>query len=105
MSRALFIVDVRDGATDRIELSHSVDRIEPMQTNAVVVGTDQEERLHFTGLRLGHRSSKVQHYSMRGASQGELRSHGFFYLPNPDRTGTIGLPVRVAFAADRLERT
>lgn len=90
----LFVVDVRGGDIDRIELPHSVDRIEPMQTNAVVIGTDESERLHFTGLRLGRWPSSVQHYSMPKASQGELRSHGFFYLPHPDRTGTFGLPVR-----------
>jgi len=90
----LFVMDVRDGVIDRIELPHSVDRIEPMHTNAVVIGTDEDERLHFTGLRLGRSPARVQHYSMPKASQGELRSHGFFYLPHPDRTGTFGLPVR-----------
>jgi hypothetical protein len=92
----LFVVGVRDGSIDRIQLPHSVNRIEPMHTNAVVVGTDRNERLHFSGLRLGRSPARVQHYSMPNASQGELRSHGFFYLPHPDRTGLLGLPVRAS---------
>ena len=32
-------------------------------------------------------------YAREGASQGELRSHGFFYKPDGDESGTIGLPI------------
>jgi hypothetical protein len=36
----------------------------------------------------------AQQYTMRDASQGELRSHGFFYKPDGARSGVLGLPVR-----------
>jgi hypothetical protein len=34
-------------------------------------------------------------YTRKGASQGKLRSHGFFYKPDGDDTGTLGLPISV----------
>jgi hypothetical protein len=65
-----------------------------MERSAVVVGTDTDSSLHFSGIRLGPWPARVQHYAIKDASQGELRSHGFFYSPNPDRTGLLGLPIR-----------
>jgi hypothetical protein len=33
-------------------------------------------------------------YSRKSASQGELRSHGFFYRSDATRSGILGLPIR-----------
>ncbi|HEY9283467.1 MAG TPA: hypothetical protein VIP46_08440, partial [Pyrinomonadaceae bacterium] len=33
-------------------------------------------------------------YTRAGASQGEMRSHGFFYRPDGPDSGTLGLPVQ-----------
>ena len=46
------------------------------------------------------------HHERRGASQGETRSHGFFYRPRGDDAGTLGLPIRRGRAAgwDQLQR-
>lgn len=81
-----------DGAV-RMPLPHGVDRIEAMGTGAVVVGTDGRD-LHFSGVRLGPRAELAHRYTRAGASQGELRSHGFFYRPESEDSGLLGLPVR-----------
>jgi hypothetical protein len=77
-----------------LKLVHGVDRIEQMGADAVVVGTDGED-LHFTGVRLGSGDGpKVAgRYTRKDASQGELRSHGFFYKPDGPDSGLLGLPV------------
>jgi hypothetical protein len=91
----VYVAAVAGGPVSTLTLPHGVDRIEVMGSDAVVVGTDGTD-LHFTGVGLGARPSLKQRYVSRGASQGELRSHGFFYRPDPDGAGggTLGLPVR-----------
>jgi hypothetical protein len=77
-----------------VQLKHGVDRIEQMGSDAVVVGTDGKN-LHFTSIRLGETAEVVGHYIREGASQGELRSHGFFYKADGQDSGTLGLPISV----------
>ncbi|HEY8411635.1 MAG TPA: beta-propeller domain-containing protein [Pyrinomonadaceae bacterium] len=91
----LFLVEwAARGNAHKIELPHGVDRIEQMGKDAVVVGTDGKD-LHFTAIRLGQQPEIASRYTRAGASQGELRSHGFFYKPETDNDGTIGLPISV----------
>jgi beta propeller domain-containing protein len=88
----LFLVEFVRGTLHRMSLPHGVDRIEQMATGAVVVGTDGKN-LHFDSVRLKPQPEIVSRYMRPGASQGELRSHGFFYKPAGDDTGTLGLPI------------
>ena len=88
----LFLVDWARGNSHQLTLPHGVDRIEQMGSDAVVVGTDGRD-LHFSSLRLGRWPEIVSRYTRKGASQGELRSHGFFYKPQGDDSGILGLPV------------
>ena len=88
----LFIVNWAHGNSHQLTLPHGVDRIEQMGADAVIVGTDGKD-LHFSSLRLGQWPEIVSRYTRKGASQGELRSHGFFYKPDGDNTGTLGLPI------------
>lgn len=90
----LFVVNWARGDSHQIVLPHGVDRIEQMGTDAVVVGTDGKN-LHFSSLRLGRWPEIVSRYTRKEASQGELRSHGFFYKPDGDDSGTLGLPISV----------
>jgi hypothetical protein len=83
----------RGGAVSRLPLSHSVDRIEALGRNAVVVGTDGRD-LHFSAVELGAEPRLRDRYTQEGASQGETRSHGFFFKPSGDDEGTLGLPIR-----------
>ena len=82
------------GEAHELSLVHGVDRIEQMGSDAVVVGTDGKN-LHFTSVRLGESPAVVDRYTRAGASQGELRSHGFFYKPDGPDSGTLGLPISV----------
>lgn len=90
----LFVVDWKRGDSHQLKLPHGVDRIEQMGADAVIVGTDGKN-LHFSSLRLGPWPEIVARYTRKEASQGELRSHGFFYKPDGDETGMLGLPISV----------
>ncbi|MDT4897257.1 MAG: hypothetical protein QOH25_2334 [Acidobacteriota bacterium] len=89
---SLFVVRWSGGATAELPLVHGVDRIEAMGSDAVVVGTDGQD-LHFTGVRLGQNPEVAHRYTRKDASQGELRSHGFFYKPDGPNSGLLGLPI------------
>jgi hypothetical protein len=91
-SSTLYIVDWRTGESDRVELTHGIDRIDQLGADAVVVGTDGRN-LHFSSIRLGRWPEVAGEYVRMGASQGELRSHGFFYKPEGADSGTLGLPI------------
>ena len=80
------------GGRFELPLAHGVDRIEAMGSDAVVVGSDGTN-LHFTSVRLGDQASVAGNYIRRDASQGELRSHGFFYKPDNAGGGLVGLPI------------
>lgn len=94
-SRTIVAVPWRGGDLATIRLAHGTDRIEVMGPDAVVIGV-REANLEFTGIRLSGRPRVVQRYSLANASQGELRSHGFFYRMDGPGGGMIGLPVREA---------
>ena len=81
------------GAPQTLALSHGVDRIEALGGDAIVVGTDGKN-LHFSPVALGPEARFAPAYTRRGASQGELRSHGFFYKAQGERSGLLGLPIR-----------
>lgn len=90
----LFMVDWARGNSHQLKLVHGVDRIEQMGTDAVIVGTDGKD-LHFSAVRLAQWPEIVSRYTRKEASQGELRSHGFFYKPDGDDSGMLGLPISV----------
>ncbi|MCM3900483.1 MAG: hypothetical protein ND866_02140 [Pyrinomonadaceae bacterium] len=90
----LYAVRWTGGEAHQLSLAHGVDRIEQMGSDAVVVGTDGKN-LHFTSVRLDESPAVVDRYTRAGASQGELRSHGFFYKPDGPDSGTLGLPISV----------
>jgi hypothetical protein len=88
----VFVYPYSGGSPFALRLVHGVDRIEAMGDGAVVIGTDGKD-LHFTSVDL-ERQAIADRYTQKGASQGELRSHGFFYKPTADGKGVLGLPVR-----------
>jgi beta propeller domain-containing protein len=90
----LYAVRWAGGEAHQLSLAHGVDRIEQMGSDAMVVGTDGKN-LHFTSVRLGESPTVVDRYTRASASQGELRSHGFFYKPDGSDSGTLGLPISV----------
>jgi len=92
----LCLVRWTDGSSHQLRLDHGTDRIEQMGHDAVVVGTDGKD-LHFTSVDLTDSPKVVGAYVRKGASQGELRSQGFFYKPDGENSGTLGLPISVPF--------
>jgi hypothetical protein len=93
--QALHAVRWAGGPADELALPHGVERIEAMGSDAVVVGAGGAD-LYFSGVRLGARTALAGRYTLPGASQGELRSHGFFYRADGEGSGMLGLPVRGA---------
>ena len=88
----LFLVRWARGDSHQLSLPHGVDRIEQMGAGAVIVGTDGRN-LHFTAVRLGDWPEVASRYTRQEASQGELRSHGFFYKADGEESGILGLPI------------
>src|SRR3989475_135775 len=90
----LYAVRWADGEIEELTIAHGVDRIEALGSDAIVVGTDGND-LHFTAIRLGQSPEVADEYVRKDASQGELRSHGFFYKPDGPSSGVLGLPISV----------
>jgi Beta propeller domain len=84
----LTVVPWRGGDLSQLALGHATERIEVMGRDAVVIGAHGNDLLA-SGIRLDGSPRVLQRLTIPEASQGELRSHGFFYRPD----GIIGLPV------------
>jgi len=91
---SLYAVRFSDGDTTELQVNHGVDRIEALGSDAIVVGTDGND-LHFTAIRLGDAPKVADEYVRKDASQGELRSQGFFYKPDGRDSGVLGLPISI----------
>jgi hypothetical protein len=102
--RTLFAVPLRGGPITRVRLSHGVDRIEALGADALVVGSNADD-LTMTSVELtaGPRPRAGDVFVRPEASEGENRSHGFFYRPDPDSpdgaNGILGLPIMKAGAS------
>ncbi|HEU4508297.1 MAG TPA: beta-propeller domain-containing protein [Pyrinomonadaceae bacterium] len=92
LERDLFVVEWARGNLQKLTLPHGADRIEQMGSGAVIIGGDGKN-LHFTSMRLNPQPEVVSRYVREDALQGETRSHGFFYKPDGDNSGTLGLPI------------
>ncbi|MDY7227615.1 beta-propeller domain-containing protein [Hyalangium rubrum] len=92
----IWVTDVRaPEAVKELELAHGVERIEALgAAGAVVVGTDGTN-LYFTALKLGDTPEFRGQYMRPSATQGETRSHGFFFKPAEGGGGVLGLPARL----------
>ena len=88
----LYAVSWANGEVNNLRLKHGVDRIEQMGKDAVVVGTNGSD-LYFSPIRLGDTPEVKESYARKNASQGELRSHGFFYKADGRDSGLLGLPI------------
>ena len=88
----LFVVNYGSGELNEISLKHGVDRIEQMGSDAVVIGTNGKD-LYFSPVSLRGEVSTAESFVRKNASQGELRSHGFFYKPSDKDSGMLGLPI------------
>jgi hypothetical protein len=77
-----------------LPVDHPVERIEAMGPKMTVLVGNKGADLHFSSLRLGNaRVESAGRHVQAGARQGETRTHGFFYLPQGEEEGLLGLPV------------
>jgi hypothetical protein len=93
----LIAARLRDGRATRIPVPHSVDRIELLGRDAMVIG-GASRGLGFSTVELdGGAPDLGDRYVHPDSAEGESRSHAFFFSPDPDApdgaSGTIGLPV------------
>lgn len=91
-TKRVYVVEWARSSWHKLEIPHGVERIEQMGTGAIVIGSDGKD-LHFTAVRLGKEPEIASRYTRSQASQGETRSHGFFYKPDGTDTGMLGLPI------------
>jgi hypothetical protein len=89
----MLVVRWRDGTSRSLNLAHPVDRLEPLGADALVAGADSRD-LHFTTISLARQPRVADRFTLRDATQGETRSHGFFYRADSRDGGVLGLPVR-----------
>lgn len=90
--RSVFVHTLGQKASTAVDVGHSIDRLEALGSNAIVVG-QREKDLLFTSLSLTAAPKVASTYTRAGASQAEQRSHGFFYKPDSVDTGLLGLPI------------
>lgn len=92
-SNDFFAVNWATGDVTELKLKHGVDRIEQLGRDAVVVGANGPD-LYFSPVRLNsHDATLLESFVRKNASQGETRSHGFFYKSDGKDSGLLGLPI------------
>ena len=91
----VFTVPTRGGRLNRVTVPHGVDRIEVMGDDALVVGNDNDDALGFSSIWMDGGSGLGDTYKLPAATEGENRSHAFFYQPSRHggANGLLGLPV------------
>jgi hypothetical protein len=92
---ALGVVPLNGGPIAQLELAHSVDRIEALGRDGLVVGGGADA-LGFTAIELDGRAPRVGDlFRLPAAAEGETRSHAFFFSPESadGATGMLGLPI------------
>lgn len=93
----LIAARVRDGRVTELRMPHWVDRIELLGRDAMVIGGTQRG-LGFSTVELdGSEPGLGDRYVHPDSTEGESRSHAFFFSPDRDSpdgaSGTVGLPV------------
>ena len=94
----VYAAALRDGRTVRLPIDHQVDRIEPVGRDAMIIG-EGARGLGFTTVEITPRvwPHLGDAYLQPASSEGETRSHAFFFSPDPatpdGASGLLGLPV------------
>lgn len=88
----IYIVNVENVRVNKLRLSHGVGRIEPLGDGALIAGMGGKD-LKLSSVDLGG-ARAADTFEFKEASQGETRSHGFFFKPNKGGGGVMGLPLR-----------
>ncbi|HWT11911.1 MAG TPA: beta-propeller domain-containing protein [Allosphingosinicella sp.] len=91
----LVAVPLDGGPASRLELPHSVGRIEVLGRDGLAVGS-AGDALGFSAIELDGRTPRVgDFFRLPEAAEGETRSHAFFFNPETadGASGMLGLPI------------
>lgn len=96
-SAMLYTAPLGGGPVEKLKLSHAIERIEPIGADAMIVG-DGGRGLGFTTVTLTPRQGSLgETFTLPDGAQGEGRSHGFYFRPDPNTadggSGVMGIPV------------
>jgi hypothetical protein len=80
------------GTVQDIPLDHPVERVDALGSDAILVGSKGAD-LHFTSVALKGNAPVIGTFVQTNAAQGDQRTHGFFYRPDSDMSGVVGLPI------------
>lgn len=75
-----------------MRLGHGLQRVDAMGGDAILVGPRGPDLL-FTSVRLDRGAHPARVFVQRNATQGDARTHGFFYKREDADTGIVGLPI------------
>jgi hypothetical protein len=95
------IVPLDGGPVQTLVPGHGVSRIDMMGDDALVIGNGEgndSNALNFSAITLGAQSAVADRYRFAAASEGESRSHAFFFRRDAGSedgaNGMLGLPIR-----------
>ncbi len=92
----LRVVGLKDRRLTELDAALDVTRIDQMGRDAIAIGQSDDRALVFQPLALNGTPRLLDAYALPGTSEGENRSHAYFYRADPGSdgaSGTLGLPV------------
>ena len=92
----LRVVGLKDRRLTELDAALDVTRIDQMGRDAIAIGQSDDRALVFQPLALDGTPRLLDAYALPGTSEGENRSHAYFYRADPGSdgaSGTLGLPV------------
>jgi hypothetical protein len=91
MASRFFAFRASDQRLFEVQTDHGIERIEPLGAHALAVGNN-DRALVLTPVALdGAAPTTLAALRLPGRSQGETRSHGFFFNPSGPREGVFGI--------------
>jgi len=90
------VVGLKDRSVTELAVEFSVSRIDQMGADAMVIGQTLDLALVFQPVALDGTPRLLDAYALPGTSEGENRSHAYFFRPDrgtDGASGTLGLPV------------
>jgi hypothetical protein len=87
------VVRWSDMAVTELDVRHTVDRIEPMGTDVLVIGSGSGH-MHFSTISLNTLPTVTQRFAQEGMILGEMRDDAIVYRSVGEGDGRIALPIR-----------
>jgi hypothetical protein len=88
----LFAVNTDSGEPRRIKLPYYVERIAPMDSDAIIIGTAAPYALHFLRIDPTSRSPLSGRFALADPSKQEYDDYGFVYGAIGSNRGTLAIP-------------